>query len=101
MNSWILVNVRYTIKFGKRDEFLKKVDEQEIIRDSKAESGNIRYEYFKPIDSENDLLLMEIWNSSVAQITHGKTEHYQRLQILKKEYITDVTIEKYRIDVKL
>jgi quinol monooxygenase YgiN len=101
MNSWILVNVRYEIKHGKRDEFLKKVDEQGIIRDSKEEEGNIKYEYSKPIDSEDDLLLMEIWNSSATQTIHGQTEHYQKLQALKKEYVTDVTIEKYIISVKL
>lgn len=29
---------------------------------------------------------------------YGKTEHYQRLQALKKEYVLDVTIEKYSIN---
>jgi hypothetical protein len=36
INNRIMVNVNYEIKSGKRDEFLKKVDELEIARDSKA-----------------------------------------------------------------
>lgn len=101
MNRLILVNVRYTIKSGKREEFLIKVTEQGIIRESKAEQGNFKYEYYLPTDAENELFLMEMWINSVAQIAHGKTEHYQRLQILKEEYILNVSIEKYSIsDIK-
>ena len=97
MSNLILVCVRYIIKEEKRNEFLKKVDDQGIIRESKAEPGNVKYEYSVPIDSENDLILTEIWTNSAAQIGHGKTEHYQRLQALKKEYVQDVSIEKYNI----
>ena len=99
INTRILVNVRYAIKPGKRDEFLEKVIEQEIIRDSRAEPGNFKYEYYMPVDSKNDLFLMEMWVSGEAQTAHGKTEHYQRLQALKREYVTDVTIEKYSTNV--
>ena len=101
IHNRILVNVRYTIKLDKRDKFLEKVNEQEIIIDSKAEPGNYQYEYYKPVDSENILFLMEMWVSSEAQAAHGKTEHYQRLQALKKEYVTDVTIEKYSVNTIL
>jgi len=101
IHNRILVNVRYTIKPGKRDEFLEKVNEQGIIIDSRAEPGNYQYGYYKPVDSENVLFLMEMWVSSEAQAAHGKTEHYQRLQALKKEYVTDVTIEKYSVNTIL
>jgi quinol monooxygenase YgiN len=101
MNKLILVNVRYTIKPGKRDEFLEKVIQQGIIRKSKEEPGNVKYEYYIPVGSENVLFLMEMWVNSATQIVHGKTEHYQRLQVLKEEYVTDVTIEKYSISQRL
>lgn len=97
MSNLILVCVRYVVKEGKRDKFLKEVDEQGIIRESKAEPGNLKYEYSLPIDSENDLILTEIWTNSTTQIEHGKTEHYQKLQALKKKYVQDVSIEKYNI----
>jgi len=97
MENQLLVNVRYTVKPGKRDEFLKKAEQQGIIAASRAEPGNRGYEYFKPVDSENTLFLMEVWANSEAQAAHAQTGHYQRLQLLKKEYVTDVTIEKYLI----
>lgn len=99
INSRLLVNVSYTIKPGKRDEFLQKVREQQIIKASKAEPGNFKYEYYIPVDTENILFLMEIWANSNAQTLHGKTEHYKRLQTLKNEYVTDVNIEKYDLNI--
>ncbi len=101
IHNRILVNVRYLVKPGKRDEFLEKVNDQGIIKGSRAEPGNYQYEYFRPADSENVLFLMEMWVSREALAAHGKTEHYRRLQGLKKEYVTDVTIEKYSINAIL
>jgi quinol monooxygenase YgiN len=97
MNKRILLNVSYMIKPGKRDEFFKKVNEQGIARDSRAEPGNYKYEYYIPVDSKNVLFLVEMWVSSAAQAVHVKTEHFQKLQALKKEYVTNVSIEKYSI----
>lgn len=98
IHNRILVNVKHTVKQGKRDEFLQKVIENGIVTASKAEPGNYKYEYYKPVDSEDILFLMEMWVSNQAQAAHGKTEHYQLLQSLKKEYVTDVAIEKYSVN---
>jgi len=43
------------------------------------------------------LLLLEIWVDEAAQVAHGKTAHYQKLQALKKDYVTAVAIEKFNI----
>lgn len=101
MNNAILVFVKYTVKPGKRDEFYQKAAEQGIIKESKAEAGNLKYEYAASIESEDVLCLFEIWDSAEAQLLHGKTPHYQKLQALKQEYVTDVSIEKYGISEKL
>ena len=97
MNECLLVNVTYTIKEGKREEFFNKVNEMGIVKDSRQEPGNSKYEYFFSVDSEDKLFLMEMWANNVAQEMHGKTEHYKKLQSLKEEYVTDVSIEKYNI----
>lgn len=101
MKKLLLVNVKYTIQAGKRDEFLEKVLEQGIIQNSKAEPGNFKYEYYLPVDSENELFLMEMWVNSDVQVAHAKTEHYQKLQALKQKYVSKVSIEKYEISGRL
>ncbi len=97
MNNWVLVTVKYTVKPGKRDEFYQKVAREGIIEDSKAEAGNIKYEYSASLDSRDVLCLLEIWDSAESQMRHGQTPHYQKLQALKSEYVTNVAVEKYVI----
>ncbi len=97
MNECLLVNVTYKIKKGKREEFFNKVNEMGIVKDSRQEPGNRKYEYFFPVESEDTLFLMEMWVNDIDQAMHGKTEHYKKLQSLKEEYVTDVNIEKYNI----
>lgn len=96
-NRLFLVMVRYHIREGKRDEFFQKVTEQGIVRLSREEPGNYKYDYYSPKDSEDDLCLLELWTNEQAQKQHGTTEHYQKLTILKQEYVESVEIEKYWI----
>ena len=45
MDTPILVTVRYTVKPGKREELYRKIVEQHIDVDSRAEAGNRKYDY--------------------------------------------------------
>jgi len=93
----VLLNVTYTAKAGKRAEFFKALNKIEVARHSKEESGNIKYDYFYPADSEDQLFLMEIWEDDAAVAFHAQTDHFKKLQSLKDDYVADVSIEKYTI----
>ncbi len=97
MKKLLMVNVCYHIIKGKRDEFYNKVKKQGIIQLSKEEPGNYKYDYYMPKDSDDDISLMEIWTNEHTQKMHGLTEQYQKLTILKQEYVESVEIEKYWI----
>ena len=94
----LMLNVTYTLKPGKRAEFFNALNIIEAGKLSKAEPGNIKYEYFYPVDSEDQLFLIEIWKDDAAFSIHINTEHFMKLQSLKEEYVSDVSIEKYTID---
>ena len=97
MKRLLMVNVCYHIIKGKRDEFYNKVKEQGIIQISKEEPGNYKYDYYMPKDSDDNICLMEIWTNEYTQKIHGLTEQYEKLTILKREYVESVEIEKYWI----
>lgn len=97
MGNEILVLVRYTVKPGLRAEFLKQADVLGIIWDSRAEPGNLKYEYSLPLESENDVILIELWADGEAVAAHKDTPHYEKLQELKKQYVTDVVIDRYAV----
>lgn len=98
MKTMILVDVVYVIKDGKRKEFYEKIVEMGIAKASRQEPGCGRYEYSIPLDNENELWLTELWTDKIAQERHAKTQHFLKLQELKKEYVESVRLTKYQIN---
>ena len=89
------LNVTYTVKDGKREEFYNQLCDKGIITRSRSEEGNLKYDYFFPVDNSNEILLLEIWTDELALQLHSETPHLLELQELKKEYILNVKIEKF------
>lgn len=95
LHKELLMHVTYTVKAGKRDEFIQKVKELGIMTASLQEPGNLFYEYYYPIDDDNSVLLIESWTNANAQVVHGKTDHFKKLSELKNEYVVAVRIKKF------
>ncbi len=92
-----LVEVHYYIKDGKRAEFYNEIIRRGIADSARAEEGNEKYEYYFSPDNENELLLIEIWNSAEAVKIHMETPHYKELTELKKEYVNDTVFSRFEI----
>ncbi len=90
----LFVQVRYILKKGTRSEFYRKFRDNNIREFSQAEEGNIEYEIYFPLDSDDDICILEKWNDEEAQIAHGKTLHYAILSELKEKYVSKVIIKK-------
>jgi quinol monooxygenase YgiN len=93
----IWVDVEYTIKHGKRDEFYSKLLAENIAAASRQEPGNHRYDYSIPMECADKLWLTELWTDAEALKLHGSTEHYGKLTLLKNEYVEHVKISKYTV----
>jgi len=89
--------VTYNTKPGMRDEFFNKIHEEKIDTASRAEAGNVRYSYFKSVDNENQLLLLETWKDEEAFKTHCDCDHFKKLQKYKEQYVQNTIIEKLQI----
>lgn len=93
----IVLNVTYKCKPDMRDEFLEMIYTEGIDVASRAEEGNIKYDYYTPVDNSDDLLLVEKWRDAEALAAHGKQEHFARLGELKKKFVLDTIIEKFEV----
>ncbi len=93
----IVLNVTYKCKPDMREEFLEMIYTEGIDVASRAEEGNIKYDYYTPVDGSDDLLLVEKWRDAEALAAHGKQEHFARLGELKKELVLDTIIEKFEV----
>ena len=91
----IVLNVTYKCKPEKRKEFLEMIMAEGIDTASRAEAGNIMYNYYIPTDGGDDLFLLEKWRDEAALAEHGKQPHLARLKEIKAECVNDTIIEKY------
>ena len=95
MNEQILLEVHYTIQPGKRDEFCQKVIEAGIADASRKEKGNLKYDYYIPLDSDDEVCLIELWENPQAQLEHKTLSHFQKLGELKEMYVENTVITTY------
>lgn len=96
-NHYIFADVKYHVRKGMREKFLSEMIEYQIPQLSRKESGNRKYEVYLSVDSEDDVILAEIWENKSAQKEHTTTKHYEILTELKKKYIETVEISNYVI----
>ena len=92
-----MVEVHYYLKDGKRNDFYNAIIRQGIADAARAEDGNEKYNYYFSPENENELVLLEIWQSAEAVQFHMETPHYQALVELKKEYVKDTVFRRFEI----
>jgi len=91
----IVLNVTYKCKPDMREEFLEAIMTEGIDVASRAEEGNIRYDYFTPVEGEDELFLLEKWRDADAFAEHCKQPHFIKLGEIKSEFVSDTIIERY------
>ena len=91
----IVLNVTYKCKPEMREEFLEMIYTEGIDVACRAEDGNLKYDYYTPVDGSDDLLLIEKWRDADALAAHGKQAHYARRGGLKAEFVNETVIEKF------
>lgn len=72
----------------KREAFIEKVKETGVLDAIRAENGCIKYDYYLSENDENELLLIEQWESKQHQQTHIYQPHMNTLRSFKDDYIT-------------
>lgn len=93
----IILHVYYELFDGKRDAFMKVLNEYQIPQKSKLEIGNHAYDYYFPVGLENQLFLLEKWASEEDFESHKVSEHFLKLQELKKDYIKAARLDIFPI----
>lgn len=86
--------VTYHCRQGQRAAFYQALCALGVREHSRAEEGNIRYDYFFAAEAPEDLLLVESWTSAALQRAHCETETFARLQELKAQYCESTELER-------
>ena len=91
------LHVLYTTVENRRDEFYDLINKLGIGQASRDEEDNIKYDYYIPYGTENQIFLLEIWKTKEGFEAHKKTDHFLKLQELKEDYIESAKLDIFEI----
>ena len=91
------INVTYILKPGMRQAYLKALADHGIQKSVQEEEGCSQYDFFLPVDKEDELLLVEKWTDRAAQKVH-MTQHHMKVALgFKNDYVADTKLELYEL----
>ena len=91
------IYVKFDCYPEKREAFVEAVKKEGILSAILAEDGCIRYDYYYSEADENELLLIEAWESKRHQQIHIEQPHMARLREIKGDYVKNTTLGEFEI----
>lgn len=91
----ITVNLYYRGINGNARAFAEEMESSGIADAIRAEAGNLRYEYFQPIDDPETVLLIDSWSDQAAIDAHHASPMMRQLAELRDKYDLHMTVERY------
>ena len=91
----ITVNIRYTGTAGNARRFAEEMMSGGTVAAIRAEAGNIRYEYYQPLEDPETILLIDSWTDQAAIDAHHATPMMTAIAALREKYDLHMTVERY------
>lgn len=91
------IYVQFQCHPEKREAFVEAVRREGILSAVRAEDGCLRYDYYFSEADENELLLIEAWESKRHQEIHIGQPHMARLREIKDDYIRSTTLGEFEL----
>ena len=89
------LNVVYQTKPGMREEFVSSIVDSGLLDAIRQEDGCLQYSYFRSVEDENCLLLVERWTDCDAQKRHLTTPNIEKLAAIKARCVLDTALTVY------
>ncbi len=94
----ITVNLYYTGKAGSARRFAEEMMSAGVVAAIRAEKGNLRYEYFLPMDDPETVLLIDSWENQEAIDAHHASPLMTKVAELREKYDLHMRAERYLPD---
>ena len=92
-NMAITINLRY--KGSKARAFAKEMVSSGTVAAIRTETGNLRYEYYQPLDDPETILLIDSWEDQAAIDAHHASPMMATIAALREKYDLHMTVERF------
>ena len=93
---FLTINIYYTGENGSARKFIDEMITKGIVDRIRKEEGNLKYEYFFPVDDNETVLLIDKWKNDEALDMHHKSDMMQEIAELREKYNLKMKVEKYK-----
>ena len=94
----ITVNIYYTGKDGRARAIAEEMVKSGVVSAIRAEEGNLRYEYFFPMDDPETVLLIDQWRDQAAVDAHHASPMMAQIAALREKYDLHMKVERFVSD---
>ncbi len=94
----IAVNLYYTGTNGNAKKFAQEMVESGTVDLIRAEAGNLRYDYFFPLDDPETVLLIDAWADQASIDVHHASPMMGTIAALREKYDLHMKVERYVSD---
>ena len=94
----ITVNLYYTGLNGNAHAFAEEMVSSGTVAAIRAEDGNMRYEYFFPMDDPETVLLIDQWRDQEAIDLHHASPMMAQIAALREKYGLHMKVERFVSD---
>ncbi len=94
----ITVNLYYSGMNGSARAFAEEMVQSGTVAAIRAEDGNLRYEYFFPMDDPETVLLIDQWRDQAAIDVHHASPMMARIAELREKYDLHMKAERFVSD---
>lgn len=91
----ITVNIYYTGEAGAARAFAEEMLASGTVDAIRAEEGNLRYEYFMPLENPETVLLIDQWANQAALDAHHASPMMERIAQLREKYDLHMRVERF------
>lgn len=94
----VTVNIYYSGENGNARKFAEEMVSSGVADDIRAEVGNIRYEYFFPMEDAETVLLIDSWEDQHSIDAHHASPMMAKIIGLREKYGLHMKVERYVSD---
>lgn len=91
----ITVNIYYTGINGRAQRFAQEMEKTGTADQIRAAKGNLRYEYFVPMNDPETVLLIDCWEDQASLDRHHASPMMNTIAALREKYDLHMRVERF------
>lgn len=89
------INIYYTGENGSARKFAEEMVSSGVVDRVRSEKGNLKYEYFFPMNDPETVLLIDRWENQEALDEHHKSPMMKEIAELRDKYHLHMRVEQF------